>query len=851
MRPYLAIIKDSFRAALASKVLYVMLVLITFLLLVIAPLHYQETLDWKINRERNVTSPVLLFERLVDRHDDEGEEVVSRIWDRLSAPLQKDLDSFVTDYRAIESGNDSDAPEDDAEPDAEPEAATDAETDADDPDDEADGGNDRRQRRNRDEMFFREMRLAETLVAELNEMIQTDDFFDKAVWEGRALENEAQELLDEGADGLSEEHNRRLNRLLIGQAVSPTIQSGSATSLDFYYFTKRLEWISTNQTHSQFKNVFSSQISYIFDKFVMPIGLIIAILVTANVIPETFEPGSLNLLLSKPIFRWALLLAKFAGGCAFVALCAVYLFFGLWLWMGLGLGIWDRAILFSIPIYILVFAIYYSVSTFIGVWFRSAIVSVIMTALFWAVCFGVGSLYAWTNTYMHNSQLVHPVAFEDKAVAVDFAHQFVGWNQEEGKWKNQMPHSDNPEEQVAAGFLKFFGKLDQAPEPTLPPTIGPILNPSTQQILLGTISFGDPSSVGRAGFTIVDAKSMVARKVGSLPSGAVDLVLDDQGPIVIDSSGRFSRIDLEKAKAKPTDEKPKEVAAPQRPDRRNGRRGRQTNSISDWFTKIGPDKQKNVRGRGYACSSPSRNEIIIFQQLTVFVYQRGDEGKYELNRQVELDIDLPKSMSGQIECGGDTIMVTLGNGQVITLDADSLEEKKSYQPETRSAYSDVAASDDGRWFTITFRNGSMWMLDTQNDERMFRPRVTGQGGISGVTFEGQSVWVCDRTDRMTKYDTESLSREQQYTPPGGMMQAPFKFSYRYLIEPFYKVCPKPGEFYKLVTHLSSSADAKSNEQIDLRLKVEDRSPWSPLWSGLGFMCLMLFLSCLMFHYGDY
>ena len=122
-------------------------------------------------------------------------------------------------------------------------------------------------------------------------------------------------------------------------------------------------------------------------------GLLIAILVTANIIPETFDPGSLNLLLSKPVSRWGLLVAKFIGGCAFIALCATYLFCGTWLWLGLGMGIWDKGILFSIPIYILAFAIYYSVSTLVGIWYRSAILSVILTGIFWAICFGVGYSY--------------------------------------------------------------------------------------------------------------------------------------------------------------------------------------------------------------------------------------------------------------------------------------------------------------------------------------------------------------------------------------------------------------------------------------------------------------------------
>ena len=42
MRPYLAIIKDSFREVLASRVLWILLALITLTLLVIAPLTYSQ-----------------------------------------------------------------------------------------------------------------------------------------------------------------------------------------------------------------------------------------------------------------------------------------------------------------------------------------------------------------------------------------------------------------------------------------------------------------------------------------------------------------------------------------------------------------------------------------------------------------------------------------------------------------------------------------------------------------------------------------------------------------------------------------------------------------------------------------
>ena len=81
MRPYFAIIKDSFRAALASRVLYVLLIFITLLLLVIAPLHIRETLDWQLT-ERGLNSQGIA-KALVERQGKPNEAVMTRIWELL------------------------------------------------------------------------------------------------------------------------------------------------------------------------------------------------------------------------------------------------------------------------------------------------------------------------------------------------------------------------------------------------------------------------------------------------------------------------------------------------------------------------------------------------------------------------------------------------------------------------------------------------------------------------------------------------------------------------------------------------------------------------------------------------
>ena len=66
MRPYLTVIKDSFRAALKSKVLTIVLLLILIILFALAPFHMRESQDWKLSFNEHIPNSDALMERLVE-----------------------------------------------------------------------------------------------------------------------------------------------------------------------------------------------------------------------------------------------------------------------------------------------------------------------------------------------------------------------------------------------------------------------------------------------------------------------------------------------------------------------------------------------------------------------------------------------------------------------------------------------------------------------------------------------------------------------------------------------------------------------------------------------------------------
>src|SRR5262249_23044651 len=118
-------------------------------------------------------------------------------------------------------------------------------------------------------------------------------------------------------------------------------------------------------------------------------GLLLALVWTAGFLPTFLEPASASVLLAKPVPRWSLLAGKYLGVLAFVAFQATVFVGGTWLALAARTGIWDATYLLCIPVLLLHFAIFYSVSALIAVCTRSTVACVLGSVLFWFVCWGM------------------------------------------------------------------------------------------------------------------------------------------------------------------------------------------------------------------------------------------------------------------------------------------------------------------------------------------------------------------------------------------------------------------------------------------------------------------------------
>jgi len=122
-------------------------------------------------------------------------------------------------------------------------------------------------------------------------------------------------------------------------------------------------------------------------------ALLIGIIITSFFIPNMLRKGTVDLLLAKPTQRWLLFFYKYVGGLTFIFLNMAYAIGGIWLVLGIRTGLWANELLLIVFTVTFFFAILYSISAFIGMITRSTIAAIMVTITAWVCFFGVGAAH--------------------------------------------------------------------------------------------------------------------------------------------------------------------------------------------------------------------------------------------------------------------------------------------------------------------------------------------------------------------------------------------------------------------------------------------------------------------------
>ncbi|MFQ5676597.1 MAG: hypothetical protein ACE5G1_11915 [bacterium] len=107
-------------------------------------------------------------------------------------------------------------------------------------------------------------------------------------------------------------------------------------------------------------------------------GIFFAIFATASLVPTMLEKGYVEILLSKPLSRAQIFIARYLGAQSIMVINILYLIGGSWLILSVKTGLWYFPYLYAIPMVIASFAFMYALMALVGLLSRSAGISIMV-----------------------------------------------------------------------------------------------------------------------------------------------------------------------------------------------------------------------------------------------------------------------------------------------------------------------------------------------------------------------------------------------------------------------------------------------------------------------------------------
>ncbi|RPI14639.1 MAG: ABC transporter permease [Ignavibacteriae bacterium] len=106
--------------------------------------------------------------------------------------------------------------------------------------------------------------------------------------------------------------------------------------------------------------------------------LIFCIISSASFVPSMVDKGTIDLLISKPLSRFTILISKYLGAVIFVGISLLYFIGSIWLILSLKSGYWNFSFLFTILSLTFAFAVMYSIVVLIGLLTNSSIIAILV-----------------------------------------------------------------------------------------------------------------------------------------------------------------------------------------------------------------------------------------------------------------------------------------------------------------------------------------------------------------------------------------------------------------------------------------------------------------------------------------
>ena len=776
MRPYIVVIRDSFHAALASRVLWIAFVAIWLLLAALAPIGFREDLTTDFRGQRDIQNGTRMKAMLAQGLADP--KLADKAIGRLAAAMPDELrDKLVS----VGEGE--------------------------------------------------EVRIRVNLFADaLNACLDDESWYDQQVWEPTLRLKELRELDEVQDQELSDSMRRRRARLRIEAAMPGVFQTRAVRSISLTY--AGLEFpanLAVDKT--RFTTLINQWVVPVIIDWLLGFVLIfLGILVTASMIPDMLQPGSLHLLLSKPVTRTMLLLSKFLGGCAFVLLCVIQLVVGLYLVAGLRLDIWNIRLLWCIPVSVFLFSVFYSVSVLAGLRWRSPILAIGVTTIFGTGCLVVGIIGGVFDSFVTGPDRIQGMTvagdvvfantrgsglarfdassnqwvevFESDAMSGDRVLKPVALDDDTIVTARVIGGRFNPFGSGVLDLLVLSSQYDWSPEPSLR------LPTATSRLYLA----GD---------------TLIALNTSDLNQTDTTSVLDAAGEEVEEEG-----------------EKQEETGFA------GGLLGKLSNMMgvaTNGFEPVLPPGTSITPPRGIEVD-PGGNVLYALTRGRLLRFSRqGENDPWKTTAEVMLEGD--PSLRGVIAVAGTVLMVSRVEQPIVLFDCETLEPLNEVPLSEHLIPTSVLGLEAGRFLLLT-SDGRFRLVSPSNTDRnafsLSGPRGSSVEALC-LNRKANLVYVAHHTDQLDLLDAQDLSVRDTVRPTLGWWRRVDK----YVIGPLRMVIPQTGELGETISAMVSGKSAITFSQRGGEEQVERYNVFRPVVSCALFITIMLTINCIYFKTRDY
>ncbi|QDS90043.1 ABC-2 family transporter protein [Rosistilla ulvae] len=756
MKPYIAVITDAFREALASRVLWLVLLGVLLFLAVLAPLGVRDEVTTQFKRF-DVTSSQRLKSLLESSAKSTRDSAASRVVQALDPTIQTRL-------------------------------------------------------RDAGKANVDRLRTHEVLDG-LNGLLDKQDWHDAELWKSTTRLSELRELDQADAETLSEEQLRRRNRLRLEAALPGAFhpRSGDSVRLRYAAFDFPDAFVVTRTQFLEILNKIA--LPLIVNLLLGVLGVFIAILVTGSIIPEMFQSGSLQLLLSKPISRSLLFLAKFIGGCSFVFVNITLMIVGLWLIVGFRLQIWNHNLLLCIPLFVFLFVVYYSVSAVAGLIWRNAIVSIAVTVIFWMACFLVDVTHELFDQLVAQPATITQLAqLDGELFAATRKGEVLRYDEEESKWQTLLETE--------------FGSGTRA--------LGPLALPESDQVLVAQISSGRFRQFSGSNDNLLLLSSREEWKPIDgikLPPGSREMLAGSDGALIVYGTRGISRAAAGGLESEPSEKKDSGMF---------GGLMSMLQSETDGFTVISPP-DLNLDTPMSVDAVPRSSSVVAYTRGRLIRLTAGEDRRLKIDR--EISLPGAANQRGAIAATSQHLMIAREDSGIEIYDLQTLEKLYDVDLDAASTPTELrAARDGGDRVAILFADKTVQVIDTSMGTSI-PVSIPHQGSIAQLNWsDSNTLLIAYELDHVLALDLTDGSVQATWQPERGI----WRWLQDWIVQPIHTVFPKPGELGETVEGIvigEREIAAGPPSEVDLAYDRRVLKIWQPLVNCGIFTLLMLGCGC--------